>query len=102
MEPADKRFDKLEALIQSQSTRLEGVIQSESSRLEGLIQSQGTTLEARIQSDGDKTRKELRDEMAIADNKLGVRVDALHHQIKLVAEGHTALRDHIVEIKDGI
>ena len=80
---SDDRFDKLEALIETQGTKLGGLIAEQGNKLEGRI----SRLEAQVAEQG---------------NKLGARIDTLHSQVGLVAEGHAALVDHIVEMKGGI
>src|SRR5213080_1342103 len=75
----DERFDRLETLINAQGTRLEGRIDKVESRFD--------KLDARIT---DET------------NKLGIRLDAVAHQVRVIAEGHGALATNIAEMKGGI
>ena len=75
----DERFDRLETLINAQGTRLEGRFDKVEGRFD--------KLDARIT---DET------------NKLGIRLDAVAQQVKVIAEGHGALATNIAEMKGGI
>ena len=59
-------------------------------------------LEALIKAESADTRKQLRDEITLSGAKLGVRVDALHEQVKVIAEGHDGFVGHILDMKGGI
>jgi hypothetical protein len=64
----------------------------------GQIDARFGKLEALIKSDGAGTRHEIK----VAADEIKVQVEDLHDQIKVVAEGHSALIEHIVEVKGGI
>ena len=66
----DERFDRLETLINAQGTRLDGRIDKVEGRFD--------KLDARIT---DET------------NKLGIRLDAVAHQVQVIAEDHGAKLD---------
>jgi hypothetical protein len=55
-----------------------------------------------IAAEGASTRKQLREEIALSASKLGARMDTLQEQMKIVAEGHSVLVGHIVDMKGGI
>lgn len=65
-------------------------------------------LEALIKADGVETRQQVAQVQASLEAvkatvaKVYVRVEDLHGQIKLIGEGHSALTDHIIEVKGGI
>jgi hypothetical protein len=63
-------------------------------RLEALIRSQIGGLRAEMGSELGGVKAELRG--------VNVRLDSLHSQIKIVAEGHGALVDNITDVKAGI
>src|SRR5437762_12718324 len=66
----DERFDRLETLINAQGTRLEGRFDKVEGRFD--------KLDARIT---DET------------NRLGIRLDAVAHQVQVIAEDHGAKLD---------
>ena len=95
----DARFVKLEELIKSESAATRKQFRDEIG-LEGAnIRKE---LRAEIALEGASTRKELRDEITFSSSKLSVRLDAIQEHVKLIAEGHSVLVGHIVDMKGGI
>lgn len=82
----DARFDGIDGRLDRMDARFDGI---DGKLVEGDARFQ--KLEALIISEGVRTRQHL-----------DVVAEDLKGQIKLLAEGHSALADHIVEVKGGI
>ena len=107
----DKRFDRLEALIKAEVGGLKGDVGG----LKGDVGGLRAQVKAEIGGLRGEMVRELggvKDELGSVKDELGsvtaevrklnIRVDTLHSQIKLVAEGHDALVDHITDVRKGI
>ena len=91
--PSDDRFDRLEALIEAQSRKLRDEIAVVGTVLGGRVDG--------VQRGVDCMSGRV-DGVQAGIDKLGVRLDNIDHHVRIIAEGHGALLDHIVEIRGGI
>jgi archaellum component FlaC len=97
------RFDRLEALIRSQVGGLRAEVNGLKDELGGLKGELGGLTFAL--GDVKDEVGGLKDEvggLTAEVSGLNVRLDTLHGQIKIVAEGHRALVDNITDVKGGI